>query len=38
MLASQQKEENSLAEMRRMGDEQVDGLMVEDNGVWFRLS
>ena len=33
MLASQQKEENSLAELRRMGDEQFDGLMVEENGV-----
>ena len=33
VLANQQKEDHSLAEMTRMGDEQVGGFMVEENGV-----
>ena len=33
VLAIQQKEDNSLAEMGRISDKQVGGFMVEDNGV-----
>ena len=36
VLASQQKKDNSLAEMRRMG-EQVVGFMVEENGVLVQV-
>ena len=38
VLASQQKEDSSLAEMRRMGDEQVMVLWWKRMGCWFRLS
>ena len=37
VLASQQKEGGSLAEMRRMGDEQTNGFMVDENGVLVQL-
>ena len=37
VLASQQKEDGSLAEMRRMGDEQTNGFIVDENGVLVQL-